>query len=124
MDSQPTNRTQEQLNRVFEYYRNGRLDDAEKLAISITQEVPSNEVGWKALWGILQKTGKTKESLTPIQKAAQLCPSDAKVHYSLGWTLLKNSRLGEAEKALRKAITLKPDFAITHFNSVIDKYNK
>ncbi len=114
MDSQPTNRTQEQLNRVFEYYRNGRLDDAEKLAISITQEVPSNEVAWKALWGILQKTGKTKESLTAIQKAAQLCPSDAKVHYSLGWTLLKNLRLGEAEKALRKAIALKPDYAEAH----------
>ena len=114
MDSQPTNRTQEQLNRVFEYYRNGRLDNAERLAISITQEVPSNEVAWKALWGILQKTGKTKESLTAIQKAAQLCPSDAKVHYSLGWTLLKNLRLGEAEKALRKAIALKPDYAAAY----------
>ena len=114
MDSQPTNRTQEQLNSVFGYYRDGRLDDAEKLAISITQEVPSNEVAWKALWGILQKNGKTKESLTAIQKAAQLCPSDAKVYYSLGWTLLKNARIGEAEKALRKAIALKPDYAEAH----------
>ena len=58
MDSQPTNRTQEQLKSLFEYYRNGRLDDAEKLTRSITKEVPSNGVAWKAFWGILQKTGK------------------------------------------------------------------
>lgn len=44
MDSKPTNRIQGQINSVFEHYRNGRLDYAEKLAISITQEVPSNEV--------------------------------------------------------------------------------
>ena len=84
MKSEPTNSTQEQLNNIFEFYRNGRLIDAEKLARSITRETHSNEDAWKALWAILQKTGKTKESLTAIQKAVQISPLDAKVRCSLG----------------------------------------
>ena len=68
MNSQPKNRTQEQLKNLFKYYRDGRLIDAEKLARSITRENPSNEDAWKALWAILKKNGKTKESLIAIQK--------------------------------------------------------
>ena len=63
MKSQPTNRIEEQLKNLFEHYSNGRLVDAERLARSITQETSSNKDAWKALWAILQKTGKVKESL-------------------------------------------------------------
>ena len=55
MDSKPTNQAQEQLKRVFEYYHNGRLDDTEKLATSITEEVPLNAVAWKAPFGEYSK---------------------------------------------------------------------
>ena len=116
MNKKPTNRTKEQLKSIFEYYRNGRLNDAEKLARSITQETPSNANAWKALWAILQKTKKTKESLTIIQKAAQISPSDAKVCYSLGYTFLELGNLVQAEKTFRKAITLKPDYGKAYFN--------
>ncbi len=116
MNSQPTNRTQEQLKNLSEYYRNGRLIDAEKLARSITQETPSNEDAWKALWAILKKNGKNKESLIAIQKAAQISPSDAKVCYSLGYTLLDLGKSVQAEETFRKAILLKPDYCEAHFN--------
>ena len=115
MNSQPTNRAQEQLKNISEYYRNGRLIDAEKLARSITRENPSNEDAWKALWAILKKNGKTKESLIAIQKAAQISPSDAKVCYCLGYTLLQLGKLGEAEEAFKKAVFLKPDYGKAHY---------
>ena len=111
-----TNRTQEQLKSIFEYYRSGRLNDAEKLARSITRESSSNKDAWKALWAILQKTGKVKESLAAIQKAGQISPSDVKICYSLGYTLLQSGKLVDAVETFRKAIALKPDYAEAHSN--------
>ena len=116
MKSQPTNRTQEQLKNIFEYYRNGRLIDAEKLARSITRETPSNGDAWKALWAILKKTGKTKESLSAIRKAVRISPSDTKACYSLGYTLLELGELIKAEETFRKVIDLKPDYAEAYHN--------
>ena len=126
MNKKPANKTQEQLKSIFEYYRNGRLNDAEKLARSITRETPSNANGWKALWAILQKTRKTKESLTVIQKAAEISPSDAKVCYSLGYTFLELGNLVKAEETFRKAIALKPDYAEAYhyFGVTIEKQGK
>ena len=114
MKPQPTNRAQEELKILFEHYRSGRLNNAEKLARSITRETPLNEVAWKALWAILQKIGKTKESLNAIQKAEQISPRDAKVCYSLGYTLLELERFSKAEASFRKVVALKPDNAEAH----------
>ena len=114
MKSQPTNRIEEQLKNLFEYYSNGRLVDAERLARSITRETSSNKDAWKAFWAILQKTGKVKESLAAIQKAGQISPSDVKICYSLGYTLLQLGKLVDAVETFRKAIFLKPDYAEAH----------
>ena len=111
MNKKPTNTTKGQLKSIFEYYRIGRLNDAEKLARSITRETPSNANAWQALWAILQKTKKTKESLAVIQKAAQIAPSDAKVCYSLGYTFLELGNFVKAEETFKKAIALKPNYA-------------
>ena len=102
MKNQPKNRIEEQLKNLFEYYSNGRLIDAERLARSITRETSSNKDAWKALWAILQKTGKVKESLAAIQKAGQISPSDVKICYSLGYTLLQLGKLVEAVETFRK----------------------
>ena len=40
---------QGQLRNILEYFQAGLLKDAEKLAISITQEFPSHQFAWKAL---------------------------------------------------------------------------
>ena len=43
------NPSQKQLNTLSEHYQNGRLEEAEKLALSLTQEFPTHPFGWKAL---------------------------------------------------------------------------
>ena len=110
------NPPQELLDRLLEHYQNGRFDEAEKLAVSITQKYPRHQVGWKALGAIYLETGKTSDSLIPNQKSVQFSPIDAEAHFSLGNTLKKLGRLDEALASCNKAIALKPDFAEAHNN--------
>jgi len=108
--------SKQQLNNLLEYYQAGRLDDAEKLSLSITQEFPEHQFAWKVLGATLKQMGKINESLVASQKSVQLKPQDAEAHNNLGVTLQELGRLKEAEASLRQAIALKPDFAKAHNN--------
>ena len=108
--------SQIQLNTLFEYYQNGRFAEAEKLAVSITQEFPKHQFGWKVLGALLKLAGRITESLVPSQKSVQLASQDAEAHYNLGNTLHDLGRLDEAEAIYTQAIALKPDFAEAHSN--------
>jgi len=110
------NPPEEEINNLLQHYQSGRYDDAEKLAVSITERFPEHEFGWKALGTILSQTGRFSESLVPSQKAVQLVPQDAEAHYNLGITLQELGRLEEAEASYRRAIALKPDYAEAHSN--------
>ena len=108
--------SQQQLNSLLEHYQTGRLDDAEKLSLSITEEFPKHQFAWKVLAVVLELTGRINESLIASQKSLQLEPQDSEGHNNLGITLKKLDRLKEAETSLRQAIKLKPDFAEAHSN--------
>jgi tetratricopeptide (TPR) repeat protein len=108
--------SQEQLDSLLEHYQNGRLDDAEKLSVSITNEFPKHQFGWKILGVVLKQTGRIIESLTAMQKSVQLAPQDAEAHNNLGITLQELGRLNEAEASYVQAIALKPDIAEPHYN--------
>ena len=110
------NPSQEQLSSLLEHYQNGRFSDAEKLAKFITQEFPKHQFGWKVLGAVLQQTGRSVESLIPMQKSLQLAPQDAEAHSNLGATLKEAGRLDEAEASFKRAIALKPDYAEAHSN--------
>ena len=110
------NPSQEQLSSLLEHYQNGRFSDAEKLAKFITQEFPKHQFGWKVLGAVLQQTGRSVESLIPMQKSVQLAPQDAEAHSNLGATLKEAGRLDEAEAIYKRAIALKPDYAEAHSN--------
>ena len=105
-----------EINNLLSHYRNRRYGDAEKLAVSITQEFPKHQFGWKALAAVLKQTGRVRESLVPSQKAAGLSPQDAEAHINLGITLQELGRLEEAEASYKQSIVLKPDFAEAHSN--------
>jgi len=105
-----------QINDLLKHYQSGRISDAEKLAVSITQEFPKHPVGWKVLGAILAQTRREAESVNAIQKAVALSPQDAGTHYNLGITLKKMGSLDEAKASYTQAIALKPDFAKAHHN--------
>ncbi|SVC11100.1 uncharacterized protein METZ01_LOCUS263954, partial [marine metagenome] len=108
--------SQAEIQKLLNHYQNGQYGDAEKLAISITEQFPEHQFAWKALGAVLKQTGRISESLVPSQKAVQLVPQDAEAHSNLGLTLKELGRLEEAEASLRQAIALKSDFAEAHNN--------
>ena len=110
------NPSQQKLSSLLEHYQNGRLNDAEKLAVSITNEFPKHQFAWKVLGAVLKQTGRVISSLTAMQKSVQLVPQDAEAHSNLGVTLQELGRLDEALASCNQAIVLKPDYAGAHYN--------
>ena len=110
------NPSQQQLSSLLEHYQNGRFSDAEKLALSITQQFPEHQFGWKVLGAVFGQTGRKSEAINANQRAVQLAPQHADAHNNLGITLKEVGRLEEAEASYRQAIALKSDYAEAHSN--------
>ena len=105
-----------EINNLSLHYQNGQFDEAEKLALSFTERFPTHVYGWKILGATLKQTGRSQESLVPLQKVATLSPGDAAAHSNLGVVLKELERLEEAEASYRQAIALKPDYPAAHNN--------
>ena len=105
-----------EINNLLQHYQAGRLSDAEKLALSMTQKFPKHQFGWKVLGAVLKQKGMKAEALNANQKSVQLVPQDAEAHNNLGATLKELGRLDEAEASLRQAIALKSGYAEAHSN--------
>ena len=108
--------SQQQLNSLLGYYQKGRFNDAEELAISITNKFPKYQFGWKVLGAVLGTIGKKFEAVEANQTAVTLSPQDAEAHYNLGVTLKELGKLDEALDSYTQAIVLKPDYAEAHSN--------
>ena len=110
------NPSQQQLTCLLELYQKGKLSDAEKLAISITQDFPKHQFGWKVLGAVLKQTGRINESLIAMQKSAQLSPEDAEAHTHLGATLQELGKLDKAVASHTQAIVTNPNYPDAHYN--------
>jgi tetratricopeptide (TPR) repeat protein len=107
---------QAQVKTLQENYQNGRFDDAEKLAMSITHEFPHHQFAWKVLGAIFGQTDRNTEALNANKTAVALGPQDADAYNNLGVTLQDLGRLAEAEASYKQSIALKSDFTKAHFN--------
>jgi Flp pilus assembly protein TadD len=110
------NPSEAEITSLLNNYQTGQYGDAEKLAVSITQEFPKHQFAWKVLGAILKQTGRVGESLVPSQKSVQLAPQDAEAHNNLGGTLQELGRLNESKVSYTQAVALKPDYAEAHYN--------
>ena len=105
-----------EIQKLINHYESAQYEDAETLAISITEQFPNHQFSWKVLGAALKQTGKLSESLVASQKSVQLAPQDVEAHNNMGVTLQEMGRLEDAEASYRQAITLKPDYAEAHSN--------
>jgi tetratricopeptide (TPR) repeat protein len=110
------NPPKELLDSLLEHYKNGRFNDAEKLAISITQDFPKHKYAWFVLGAVLRATGRESEAVDANKVVVKLSPQDAATHNNLGVTLMELGRLKEAEASYNQAITLKPNYAEAYYN--------
>ena len=110
------NPSQQQLSILLEYYQNRQFDNAEKLAVSITNEFPKHEFAWKVLGAVFGATGRTSQAVDANRAAVALASQDAAAHNNLGNNLKKLGRLDEAVASYTQAIMLKSDYAEAHSN--------
>ena len=108
--------SEEQLTSLLELYQGGLFYDAEKIAVSFTNEFPKHQFGWKILGAVLQQTGRVSESLIAMRESVKLAPADAEAHNNLAVTLQQLGRLDEALASHYQAVTLEADFAEAHNN--------
>ena len=101
---------------LFKYYQSGNLNEAIKLALSLTKNFPNHSFAWKALALSYEKTGKILKSLAANQKAKEINPQDADVHNNLGNVLEKLEKFDEAENNYRQAIILKQNCTEAYYN--------
>ena len=104
------------INSLLQHYQNGRLSDAEKLAIEITREFPKHQFAWKVLGVLFEARGSKTEAVEANQTAVALSPQDAEAHNNLGNTLKELGRLKEAETSYNQAIALMPNYAEAYCN--------
>ena len=98
-----------EIDNLLQHYQNGEFSDAEKLALSITQEFPKHHFAWTVLAAALTELGRISESLPFFQKSVQLAPRNALAHYNLGTTLAKLGKLEEAAVSYTKASLFQPE---------------
>ena len=108
--------SQNQINHLIELFEARRLEQAEALAMLLTQRFPKHPFAWKVLGAVLQQMGRLEESLAPMQSASRLSPQDAEAHSNFGVALKQLGRLDESEASYRQAIAVKPNHAGAHSN--------
>ena len=107
---------EELLGSLLSHYQSGRLSDAERLAVEITQDFPQHQLSWKVLGAVLGATGRKSEAIDANKTAVALSPDDPVAHSNLGVMLEEVGRLDEAEASYKKAIEVKSDYADAHYN--------
>lgn len=110
------NPPQELLNKLLALYRNGKYNEAEEFAVSITREYPDDQFAWKVLGAIFRALGRASDALVANSRAVALLPADAEAHSNLGNTLKELGRLPEAESHFLRAIMLDPGSAESRYN--------
>jgi predicted O-linked N-acetylglucosamine transferase (SPINDLY family) len=112
-NSSPSN---SDVNSLVNSYNSGKLELAEKIAISITHNHPKYQLSWKILADIFKKTGRLNEGLAAIQQALLLLPNDAESYNNQGVIFKALGRLNESYESYRQAVRLRPGYAEAHNN--------
>lgn len=96
-----------QRNEVVLHFSQGRLPEAETLALALTHAYPQHPFGWKALGAVLRSQGRLQDALMPMRKAAALAPRDFEAWCNLGVLLIDAGQYAAAERCLLHAVELK-----------------
>lgn len=108
--------TAAEMNTLATLFNQGALDDAEKLALKITQNYPEHGFGWKVLGAIYQSRNLLDKAFHALKKAAELLPHDYEAQYNLANFHYDQNQLDQAIPNYKKAIHLNPDFVQAHYN--------
>lgn len=108
------NPTALEITTLVALFTEGRYNEAEKLALILTECFPSHGFGWTVLGAVFKQTGRSADALMPMQNAVKIVPNDADANYNLGVTYQDLGRLAEAEASYKRVLQLKPEYAKAH----------
>jgi predicted O-linked N-acetylglucosamine transferase (SPINDLY family) len=111
-----TTPSNKELNLLLNYYNEGKLYDAEELALSISNEFPEHEYSWKVLGAIYQRQNRKKEALNANKKALNIAPNNAEILNNLGVTLSGLKEYKKAEEYFSKALLINSNYAEAYYN--------
>ena len=111
-----TTPSEKELNLLLNYFNDGRLYDAEELALSISNKFPEHEFAWRALGVIYQRQNKKIEALNANKKALNITPNDPEILNNLGVTLSDLREHKKAKEYFSKALLINNNFAQAHYN--------
>ena len=97
----------------------GNLPDAEKNVKKAIVGAPDDAYSLSILGYLKFRQEKYDEALDALSRAAKLNPQSAEIQNYLGVTLSHKGLRGPAETALRKAITIDPNYADAHNNLAV-----
>jgi protein O-GlcNAc transferase len=110
----PTEPPRADVEALLALYKTRRYAEAENRTRALLGQYPEFGFGWKLLGGTQQAQGK--DALPAFQKALELMPGDAEVHYNFGTALKSKGQFDAAATSYRRAIEIKPDFYDAHSN--------
>jgi len=100
----------QQQQHIASLFQEGRLQEAEQAARTLTQRAPQQGFGWKALGLILSHLGRKDEALPAMQQAAKLLPRDAEAFNNLGALFREANQLDFALACYQHAVEVNPGF--------------
>ena len=107
---------QNKLKNLIKLYEDGKIDDAEKLAISISQQYPTHTLSWMILADLCRKSDRLLESLDYRKKLVEIDPQKPSFHLDLANTMQILDKPKLAEQSLKTALKLDPNFIEAHNN--------
>jgi protein O-GlcNAc transferase len=104
------------LRRAIEFYRTGKLDDAEALCWGIIGGRADNFDALCLLALVQDRLGRRDEALQNYNRALALRPNHAPTLYNRGVTLQRLRRWQEALQSYDRAVSIRPDFVVALVN--------
>ena len=108
--------SKETLKHLQKLYAEGKIDDTEKLAVSISQQFPRHPFSLMVLADLCRKNDRMLESLDYRKKLVEINPENASFHLDLANTMHVLDKLKLAEESFRTALKLNPNFAEAYNN--------
>jgi tetratricopeptide (TPR) repeat protein len=93
------------------YYRLGNFSKGEELIKNSIKADPACVVCLIGLANLVDDAGRPGEALMYYQKASEIDPQNATLHFNIGLTLTRLRRYPESEAAVQKALSISPTYA-------------
>ena len=107
---------QQQADALIGLYRQGRLQEALALGLTLTSQYPDVALIPNVLASVYTGLGRKEEAVASHRKALAIKPDSAETHNYLGVALGNLGKHGEAITSYHRALKLKPDYFDAHQN--------